>query len=320
MHAFTNMRSFSRGSSKASKVSGQSNGLLLARPPSAAAAAALRIRTCASSGSATVLLEAAPSNSNDLASYALLRSAAPSSSSGLALGSSGSSCRQRWSQMWFEAMVQTVVKQLDGAPFILKVTSRPVLQMQLVRLDPAELSQGWEQVQRKHLIQQATAAGAAEAAYDAVILVHPVQSEQQPCVVSQVQGPACNHCPHSSSSSQGAATCSYDQFEADELMSGHFGDCCNGEGHTQHQQQHQHDSRPRRHSSSSSSESKLAYYGLVVQCKDVLDTLQGCYLLKTMQLSQHHGGGAGCHCTHYSLNRVCQGPSLQQQFQAAWLV
>ncbi|WIA38073.1 hypothetical protein OEZ86_001442 [Tetradesmus obliquus] len=153
-----------------------SNGVLLARPPSAAAAAALRIRTSASSSSLAVV-ESAPSNSNDLASYALLRSAQPSSSAGLVLSpnSSSSSNMQRWSQMWFEAMVQTVVKQLDGAPFILKT-------------------------------------------------------------------------------------------------------------------------------------------------RDLQDSLQGCYLLKTMQLSQHHGGGAGCHCTHYSLNRVCQGPSLQQQFQASWLV
>jgi hypothetical protein len=222
--------------------------------------------------------------------------------------------------MWFEAMVQTVVKQLDGAPFLLKVTARPMLQMQLIRLDPSELSQGWEHVQQKHLNQQPAA---ADAAYDAIILVHPVVSEQQSCVVSQVQGQACHNCPHSSStSSQAAATCSYDQVEADEMMSGRFGDCCNGQGHTQ-QQQHQHDSRHRSHSSSSSncsSESKLAYYGLVVQCKDSQDSLQGCYLLKTMQLSQHHGGGAGCHCTHYSLNRVCQGPSLQQQYQASWLV
>jgi hypothetical protein len=227
--------------------------------------------------------------------------------------------------MWFEAMVQTVVKQLDGAPFILKVTARPLLQMQLIRLDPSELNLGWEHVQRKHLKQQPAAAGAtAEADHDAIILVHPVVSEQQPCVVSQVQGQPCHNCPHSSSSSsKRAATCSYDQVEADEMMSGRFGDCCNGEGRTQHQQphQHQHDSR---HSSSSSSncssESKLAYYGLVVQCRDLQDSLQGCYLLKTMQLSQRHGGGAGCHCTHYSLNRVCQGPSLQQQFQDSWLV
>jgi hypothetical protein len=226
--------------------------------------------------------------------------------------------------MWFEAMVQTVVKQLDGAPFILQVTSQPMLQMQLIRLDPAELSQGWEHVQRKHLNQQQSAADA----YDAVILVHPVVTEQQPCVVSQVQQQACYNCPHSSgTSSQSAATCSYDQVEADEMMSGRFGDCCHGEGHGQQQHQHQHDTRHHSQSSSSSSsnsncssESKVAYYGLVVQCRESQDSLQGCYLLKTMQLSQHHGGGAGCHCTHYSLNRVCQGPSLQQQFQESWLV
>jgi hypothetical protein len=268
-----------------------------------------------------VVVESAPSNSNDFASNSLLRSAVPSGSSSSGLALSPSSSQQRWSQMWFEAMVQTVVKQLDGAPFILQVTSKPVLQMQLIRLDPAELDQGWEHVQRKLLNQQQQSAADA---YDAVILVHPVVSEQQPCVVSQVRGQAYYNCPHSSSgsSSQSAATCRYDQVAADEMMSGRFGDCCNGEGHGQQQHQHQHDNRHRSQSSSSncSSESKLAYYGLVVQCRDLQDTLQGCYLLKTTQLSQHHGGGAGCHCTHYSLNRVCQGPSLQQQFQASWLV
>uniref|UniRef100_A0A383VLE5 Uncharacterized protein n=1 Tax=Tetradesmus obliquus TaxID=3088 RepID=A0A383VLE5_TETOB len=295
-----------------------SNGVLLARPPSAAAAAALRIRTSASSSSLAVV-ESAPSSSNDLANYALLRSAQPSSSADLVLSpnsSSSNSNMQRWSQMWFEAMVQTVVKQLDGAPFILKVTARPLLQMQLIRIHPAELSLGWEHVQRKHLNQQPAAAAGSD--HDAIILVHPVVSEQQPCVVSQVRGQPCHNCPHgSSSSSQSAAACSYDQVEADEMMSGKFGDCCNGDGHAH--QQHQHHSSPSS-SSSCSSESKLAFYGLVVQTRDLQDSLQGCYLLKTMQLSQHHGGGAGCHCTHYSLNRVCQGPSLQQQFQASWLV
>jgi hypothetical protein len=59
---------------------------------------------------------------------------------------------------------------------------------------------------------------------------------------------------------------------------------------------------------------------MVVQCRDSADALQGCYLLKTVQQGSAAAGASPCHCTHYSLNKVCKGPSLEAQFQAAWLV
>lgn len=197
------------------------------------------------------------------------------------------------------------------------------MQMQLVRLDSSDMSQGWQHVQRTHL-STATAAGGA---HDAVILVHPVASEQQPCVVSEVQGKPCHNCP------RGQPGCSFDEVEAAELLAGRFGDCCSEDedGHHHEHEHHQQWQQPatgsssthqHRHlgNSSTCAESELSYYGLVVQCRDPEDSLQGCYLLKTMQSKQHHGSSSGCCCTHYSLNRVCKGPSLQQQFQEAWLV
>eukprot|EP00775_Hariotina_reticulata_P008494 gene8494-biopygen10350 len=203
-------------------------------------------------------------------------------------------------RVWFEAMVQTVVRQLDGAtPFLLKVNLQPMLQLSMVRLSSSDMQHGWQHIQQQHI--------AAEQPYDAVIFVHPVSAGQQPCAVSQVQGDPCPGCPHTA-----PASSSVYSSEA-EMLQGKFGDCCSGEEHTAASHHHQPQPSP-------ACASQLSYYGLVVQCRDPAESLQGCYLLKTMQVKQHSGGGSGCHCTHYSLNRVCQGPSLQQQFQAAWLV
>jgi len=203
-------------------------------------------------------------------------------------------------RVWFEAMVQTVVRHLDGAtPFLLKVNLQPMLQLSLVRLSSSDVQKGWQHIQQQHI--------ASEQPYDAVIFVHPVAAGQQPCAVSQVQGEPCPGCPHTAP----ANSCVY-STEA-EMFQGRFGDCCSGDEHTTAQQYQQQPPSP-------AGDSQLSYYGLVVQCCDPSESLQGCYLLKAMQVKQHSGGGSGCHCTHYSLNRVCQGPSLQQQLKAAWLV
>ena len=221
-----------------------------------------------------------------------------------------------WStQMWFEAMVQTVVKQLDGGAFLLRVGINPVLSLQLIRLNAADLAAGWDHIQQQHL-------ASALQQDEAVILVHPVASAEQPCVVKQTAGAACPGCPHTmaaaaatAAAAGGGVTAGFSAGDATELLHGKFGDCCSNAEHD-----HSHHSQP----SSSSSQHKSpaqpeeqvkAFYGLVVQTRDAADPLQGCYLLKTVKQSS-----PSCHCTHYSLNQVCKGPSLQQQYQASWLV
>jgi hypothetical protein len=206
-----------------------------------------------------------------------------------------------WSHMWFEAMVQMVVKQLNGTPFLLRARSQGQLRLSYVPLNPEELAKGWDHIQQRHL--------ATSSADDAVILVHPVPSDQQPCAVQVVnQGQACNGCPHTQ---PGAET-----LQQQELLHGKFGDCCSEHSDTS-THQHKHSNGKSR---DEGKDSVLAYYGLVVQTSNAADPLQGCYLLKTMQVKQQSGSAGGCHCTHYSLTRVCKGPSLQQQYQAAWLV
>lgn len=208
--------------------------------------------------------------------------------------------------MWFEAMVQMVVKELDGTPFLLRVSTQGQLRLSYVPLSPEEVALGWDQIQQRHLV--------TSSADDAVILVHPVPSAQQPCAVSAVnQGQTCSGCPHTQ---PGA-----DSREQQELLHGKFGDCCS-DGHSSHghTSSHHHKYSSSSNSRSRSADSVLSYYGLVVQTSNAADPLQGCYLLKTMQVKQQSGSAGGCHCTHYSLTRVCKGPSLQQQYQAAWLV
>lgn len=213
----------------------------------------------------------------------------------------------KWSHMWFEAMVQMVVKQLDGTPFLLRVSTQGQLRLSYVSLSSEELAQGWDHIQQQHSL--------ASGPDDALILVHPVPSVQQPCAVSVINhGVKCDGCPHNHSSSS---------HEQPELLHGKFGDCCQHD-HSSSSSTSSRSGHPQPHSSSTtrsrSSDSVLAYYGLVVQTRNAADPLQGCYLLKTMQVKQQSGSVGGCHCTHYSLTRVCKGPSLQQQYQAAWLV
>ena len=243
-------------------------------------------------------------------------------------------------QMWFEAMVQTVVKQLDGGAFLLRVKVNPVLSLQLVRLDPADLEAGWEHIQQRHLssvpLQQD----------EALILVHPVAAADRPCVVRQTAGEACPGCPHtlgevsaaaaaSAAAYGGGVTASFAAAAAAaaaavaeppmELMQGRFGDCCSGSGDHSHDHHHHHHSsnhgpqQQQQHPQQQACETQTAFYGLVVQTRDASDPLQGCYLLKTMKQSSS-SNSSECHCTHYSLNQVCKGPSLHQQYQASWLV
>lgn len=241
--------------------------------------------------------------------------------------------------MWFEAMVQTVVKQLDGAPFLLRVAVNPVLSLQLIRLQPADIAAGWEHIQQRYL-----SGVAVQRQDEAVILVHPVAAADRPCVVRVAGDEACPGCPHTVAEAHAAAaaataaygggvTASYAaavgaaaSATTTELLHGKFGECCDGQEHS-HDHQHQHDHQ--QHSSSSVAQppqqsqqqpddslSLTAFYGLVVQTRDASDPLQGCYLLKTVTQTC----ASSCNCTHYSLNQVCKGPSLQQQYQASWLV
>jgi hypothetical protein len=239
-----------------------------------------------------------------------------------------------WStQMWFEAMVQTVVKQLDGGAFLLRVRVNPVLSLQLVRLDPADLEAGWEHIQQQHL-------SSALQQDEALILVHPLASADRPCMVKSAGQQACTGCPHAASEATAAAaataaaygggvTANYAAAAAAgsmELMQGSFGDCCSGDGdHSHSHHSHSHHSSSSHHAASPAQQqqqhrqqTQTAFYGLVVQTPQAADPLQGCYLLKTMK--QSSGSSSDCHCTHYSLNQVCKGPSLHQQYQASWLV
>lgn len=223
-----------------------------------------------------------------------------------------------WStQMWFEAMVQTVVKQLDGSPFLLRVGVNPVLSLQLIRLDAADLAAGWDHIQQRHL-------DTALHQDEAVILVHAVATEDTPCVVHQVAGQACPGCPHSTDHTAAAAA-AYAASTA-ELLNGRFGECCSGDDHdhSHNHHHHQHSSSAHQHQPQQQQvkqehpETLTSFYGMVVQTRNAADPLQGCYLLKTVK--QSSSSGSACHCTHYSLNQVCKGPSLQQQYQASWLV
>lgn len=252
-----------------------------------------------------------------------------------------------WStQMWFEAMVQTVVKQLDGGPFLLCVCTNPVLSLQLIRLEAADLAAGWEHIQQRHL-------GSAPQQDEAVILVHPVASADRPCLVRQAAGEACPGCPHTAPSevspaaaaaaaarggsvTAGFCASSPPPATPTELLHGKFGDCCRGGegGHAHHHHHPQHSGSSTSSSSSGQqqqreaataaaaapSDAQTAFYGLVVQTRNVADPLQGCYLLKTMKLSSDGSSSSDCQCTHYSVSQVCKGPSLQQQYQASWLV
>lgn len=250
-----------------------------------------------------------------------------------------------WStQMWFEAMVQTVVKQLDGGPFLLCVRTNPVLSLQLIRLAAADLAAGWEHIQQRHL-------GSALQQDEAVILVHPVASADRPCFVRQAAGEACPGCPHTgpcevspaaaaaAAAAGGGVTARFSSSltpaaAATELLHGKFGDCCSEGDHAHH---HHHSSNSSDSISSSSgqqpqaesaasaatsapSDAQTAFYGMVVQTRNATDPLQGCYLLKTMKLSSDGSRSSECQCTHYSVSQVCKGPSLQQQYQTSWLV
>jgi hypothetical protein len=220
--------------------------------------------------------------------------------------------------MWFEAMVQTVVKQLDGGAFLLRVSANPVLSLQLIRLDPAELAAGWEHIQQRHLTS-------ALHQDEAVILVHPVASADKPCVVRQAAGEPCAGCPHTASEVSAAAaaaygggvTAGYSAPASPELLHGKFGECCEDEHGGDHAHHHQHSSSSSAGQQQQQSDTQTAFYGLVVQTRDAADPLQGCYLLKTMK--QSSSSSSACHCTHYSLNQICKGPSLRQQYQASWL-
>lgn len=57
------------------------------------------------------------------------------------------------------------------------------------------------------------------------------------------------------------------------------------------------------------------FWGLVIQSTKWA-SLQGCYLLKTMQVRDD----AGLMCTHFSVTQVCSGVPLLHQFMSSWLV
>jgi hypothetical protein len=261
--------------------------------------------------------------------------------------------------MWFEAMIQTAVKQLQpGSAFLLRVGFNPALRLELVRLGAADLAAGWEHIQQQHL-RPRSSSDRHHQHDEALILVHPVAATDQPCLVQQSGGGACPGCPHDARHPQpwpaaaaaiaaaaaadaaaagGGVTAAWQPQPAgagaaapaaSELLHGTFGDCCGGDdGSNHHHHDHHHGSHHGSHDRHGAAAAAAAaaqqprdpvtaYWGLVVQCRQADDPLQGCYLLKTVHQA---GAGAHCQCTHYSLNRVCKGPSLAQQFQEAWLV
>lgn len=114
---------------------------------------------------------------------------------------------------------------------------------------------------------------------------------------------------------------------AADLLAGQVGDCCDdeafGAGHGAGHFDIERLSAPKPtepgvHSdhSGTSDEQSVRYFGMVVQSR-VQSSVEGCYLLKTVQ---NRAKAGGCHCTHYSLTRVCRGESLHQQLQNSWLV
>lgn len=60
----------------------------------------------------------------------------------------------------------------------------------------------------------------------------------------------------------------------------------------------------------------VRFWGVVIQTKTHLSEVEGCYVLKTVQ----SGNPSGCHCTHYTLTRVCRGEPLAAQLASSWLV
>jgi hypothetical protein len=61
--------------------------------------------------------------------------------------------------------------------------------------------------------------------------------------------------------------------------------------------------------------SNVRFWGVVVQTRSRPSEVDGCYVLKTV-----HSGSSNCHCTHYTLTRVCRGEPLAAQLAASWLV
>eukprot|EP00884_Botryococcus_braunii_P008109 jgi/Botrbrau1/1729/Bobra.116_2s0071.1 len=106
---------------------------------------------------------------------------------------------------------------------------------------------------------------------------------------------------------------------AETQLAGRVGDCCDGDevsqvvpfnrGHASHGAQQTF------HVPGKGCPSNVRFWGVVIQAKSHPSELDGCYVLKTV-----HSGSADCHCTHYTLTRVCRGEPLAAQLAASWLV
>lgn len=226
----------------------------------------------------------APSTSTDLASYHLQL---PTVSSVTRAGS-----------RWFEAAVQHIAKLAGSTAFLQTVYHHPKLRFSHTQLSDSDITSGWAAIAQE--------VGAAAA--DCVLLVHPMKSAADACLLNQHGAGECPACSEDS----------MDMFaqsrQVAETLSGHFGDCCDGNSSA-------HESSPsssHQDAAAHALDSSTAFYGVVVQSKHDKH-LQGCYLLKTVRVKHRSSHSTGCHCTHYSLTRICKGPTLQQQFKSSWL-
>jgi hypothetical protein len=246
---------------------------------------------------------------------------------------------------WFEAAVQRIVRHADGQPFLQLVHAQPLVHTQQIDLTAEEAAAGWGALQRR----------LAGAAADAIILVQPVPEAgvqlSSSCAATGVDAAvavaAACALPAAGESACGGVPVA-------DVMAGQVGDCCSDSdspsssdsgssapGAAAHHSSSSSSSRsnssragqepadaaagvgpraaPTSSASASASSAHTSYYGLVVQAAQH-SQVQGCYLLKAVRTTHAEPSGGGCHCTHYTLTRVCQGQPLAQQLMRSWLI
>lgn len=226
---------------------------------------------------------------------------------------------------WFEAAVQSIARQADGAPFLQLVHKQPFLRLSRLELSDSDAAGGWPAVAQR----------LRHTAADAVVLVQPVASgSTDACISGCCPGTAA--CPHAASPAAAAPAApaaalpsisSCGGVPLSDVLAGRVGDCCDGdasssEPHTSHHHHEQQKCAPSGAAgrpAACSESATTSYHGLVVQSQQE-PGLQGCYLLKTVRTTHGSHEAGGCHCIHFTLTRVCQGQPLAQQLEASWLV
>lgn len=192
--------------------------------------------------------------------------------------------------------MQLVVKQASNKPFLLLVSAIGGLQFHTMDVTPEQAAAGWP-------LLASTIEGTGA---DTVILVQPVSKANDICA-----------------SARGGGACSVQdtaarmQSRSRVSVSGRIGDCCDGSETSS--EGHKHAAPTSQQPSGSLPEVEHAFFGIVVQSRHNTQ-LQGCYLLKRSRTGHQSSLGTGCSCTHYSLNRVCLGLPLWEQWQDSWLV